>query len=104
MDKMVLNMASIQEVEVISTQFLIRDAVSEDMVSHHKNCVANRHCCLLLCPAACDPMVKGTEVSRIHEAARAPQPKSFPSPQKTVYRVNDLQSIANRGLDINQEI
>jgi hypothetical protein len=38
---------------------------------------------------------------RIHEAARAPQPGPLNPPQKTVYRVDDLQSIGNRGLDIN---
>jgi transposase len=38
---------------------------------------------------------------RTHEAARAPQPGPLNPPQKTTYRVDDLQSIANRRLDIN---
>jgi hypothetical protein len=33
---------------------------------------------------------------RTHEAARAPQPGSLLPPQKTVYRVDDLQSIGSR--------
>jgi transposase len=38
---------------------------------------------------------------RTHEAAKAPQSGPLFPPQKTVYPGEDLQSIANRGLDIN---
>ena len=38
---------------------------------------------------------------RTHEAAKAPQSGPLVPPQKKVYPVEDLQSIVNRGLDIN---